>query len=251
MGRKLSLSLPRRFMCDLMQVAGDVPLIPIERPMQLAAVARARQAATPRPGWCALFIKAYARVADRRSELRRAYCSFPWPHFYEHPISIASVAIDRPHGDEDAVFIGHVRGPDRQPLVDLDRHLRRFKEAPVERVGIFRRTLFISSLPWPLRRLLWSYAYHVSGQRRAKMMGTFGISVVAGLGATLISLRSPLTTTLTYGPLNDDGTMSVRLFFDHRVLDGAAAARALEELEQVLNGDIVTELGYLRALDAA
>lgn len=250
-GRKLALSLPRRFMCDLMRVAEKVPLIPLERRMRLGEVAAARHSAHPRPSWAALFIKAYAMVAAQRSVLRRAYCTFPWPHLYEHPVSVAAVAVDRPFQDEDAVFIAHVRSPDAQAVGAVDAHLRRFKEAPIEDIGAFRRILKMTSLPTPLRRLLWWYGYSASGARRARHMGTFGISVVAGLGASLLLLRSPLTTTLNYGPLAEDGTMEVRLFFDHRVLDGAAAARALEALEGVLNGQILTELRYLRRLDAA
>lgn len=250
-GRKLSLSLPRRFMCDLMRVADQVPLIPVERRMNLRDLAAARQSAQPRPGWAALFIKAYAVVAAHRPELRRAYGSFPWPHLYEHPTSVAAVAINRPFQDEDAVFIAHVRAPDTQAVVDIDGHLRRFKEAPLEDIGIFRRILQVSSLPGPLRRLWWWYGYHASAARRARHLGTFGISVVAGLGASLLMLRSPLTTTLSYGPIAEDGGIDVRLFFDHRVLDGATAARALTDLQAVLNGQILNELGYLKSLGAA
>ena len=38
----------------------------------------------PRPSWCAIFTKAYAVVAARYPELRRAYLKFPFPRLYEH-----------------------------------------------------------------------------------------------------------------------------------------------------------------------
>lgn len=249
-GRRLPLSLPRRFVCDLLHCARGVPFIPAERRMHLAEVAQARQAATPRPGWCALFIKAYARVAARRPELRRAYFSFPWPHLYEHPDSIATVAVERPVGEEEAVLFGHVRTPDRQSLTDIEGHLRRYKEQPIQDVALFRRILKVSALPRPVRRLIWWVGLHTSGPRRAKYMGTFGISVVAGLGGGLLQLRSPVTTMLNYGVLQTDGTLEVRLIFDHRVLDGGGAARALAELEAELNGAILSELRELRAAAA-
>ena len=62
-GRNVPLSLPRRFICDLVHFAHKVPTVPVERRMELAAVVAARQAARPRPSWCALFTKAYAFVA--------------------------------------------------------------------------------------------------------------------------------------------------------------------------------------------
>jgi hypothetical protein len=53
---------------------------------------------------------------------------------------------------------------------------------------------------------------------------------------------SPLTTTLTFGVFDADGSALVRLFFDHRVFDGVQPAAALEELERTLCGAIVEEL---------
>ena len=54
-----------------------------------------------------------------------------------------------------------------------------------------------------------------------------------------------LTTSLTYGPLDDAGQCLVTLICDHRVLDGALRRRALMELEQALCGSIADELREL------
>jgi hypothetical protein len=51
-----------------------------------------------------------------------------------------------------------------------------------------------------------------------------------------------MTTTLTYGDFAPDGSILVRLFYDHRVLDGVGPAAALAELERVLCGPILAEL---------
>ena len=47
------------------------------------------------------------------------------------------------------------------------------------------------------------------------------------------------------------GNLDVRLTFDHRVLDGATAARTLVELERVLLGPVLTELHTIRWAAAA
>ena len=39
-----------------------------------------------------------------------------------------------------------------------------------------------------------------------------------------------------------DGDVAVCLTFDHRVMDGRHAARALEDMEAILNSTLVTEL---------
>jgi hypothetical protein len=229
-----------------MHFAQMVPTVPVQRRMKLATVVAARQAAPLRPSWCAVFLKAYAQVAAERPELRRAYLSFPWPHLYEHPLTVASVAIERQFDDEPAVFSALLRSPEKRPLALLDAALRHFKEQPIETIGAFRRALLVSRLPFPLRRLAWWIALNAWGRKRAQYMGTFGVSVYAGLGAASLHPLSPLTTTLNYGVLEADGTLDVRLTYDHRVLDGATVARALKHLESVLNSEIVTELIALR-----
>jgi hypothetical protein len=250
-GRNIPLSLPRRFICDLVHFARKVPTVPVQRRMNLAPLVAVRQAAQPRPSWCAIFTKAYAFVAAARPELRRAYLSFPWPHLYEHPISVASVAVERDYGGEQAVFFGHLRSPEQQGLLELDAHLRQLKEAPIESVGLFRRVLYTSRLPRPLRRALWWIGLNVSGSKRAKHLGTFGVSVYSGLGAASLHPLSPLTTALNYGVIQPDGSVDVRLIYDHRVLDGSTIARALLDLERVLTNEIVVEMRYFQALDAA
>jgi len=244
-GRTFSLSVPRRVMCDLLAFARAIPTVPVQRQMNVAAVAAARSRLTvagESPGWCAVFTKAFAITALRFPELRRAYLSFPRPHLYEHPFSIASIAVERRHEEENAVFWGHLREPERQPLRELHAQLRRFKEEPISSIRPFRRMLQLGRLPRPLRRLAWWLALNLSGRKRAGYLGTFGVSAYSGLGAESLHPISPLTATMNYGTIGKDGTVSVRIVYDHRVMDGATVARALVCLEGVLNGEIVAEL---------
>jgi hypothetical protein len=250
-GPRLPLSLPRRFINDLMHASARVPLVVAQRPMRLAEVANARAVAVPKPSWCALFVKAFAFVAAGQPVLHRSYQPWPWPHLYEHPENIASVGVERDFHDEPAVFIGHLRAPETLGIQEIDARLKEYKERPVEQVDSFRKILRTTRLPWPLRRLLWWYGLNSSGYRRAKTFGTFGVSTIAGQGAELLYLLSPLATTLNYGVVGADGSVTVRLLFDHRVLDGATAARVLHDVERVLCCEILSELRYFEALDAA
>jgi len=250
-GKWLRLSTPRRLICDLMHFARKVPTVPVERRMNLAPLLVARQQAQPRPGWCAIFTKALAFVAATRPELRRAYLTFPWPHLYEHPVSVASIAFERQLGDEDVVLFAPINNLENRGLAELDLKLRQCKETPIEKVPAFRRALKITALPRPLRRFLWWFGLNVWGRKRAHYMGTFGVSVYGSRGASSLHPLSPLTSVLNYGPISPDGAVNVRLIYDHRVLDGATVARVLDDLEKVLNCEILAELRYLKTLEAA
>jgi hypothetical protein len=128
-GRTIRLSKPRRLVCDLLHFARQVPSVPVQRRMALAPVVAARSRAAPRPGWCAIFTRAYALVAAETPELRRAYLKFPTPRLYEHPASVAAVAVERRQGGEYAVMMGLVKGPAGRSLGDLDAQLRRGAES--------------------------------------------------------------------------------------------------------------------------
>src|SRR5271170_3814687 len=115
-GRTIALSAPRRFIVDLLHFARKVPSVPVQRRMKLEAVARARQAALPRPSWVSIFAKAFGLVAARWPELRRSYLGFPVPRLYEHPVSIAAIAVERRVGEDTAVFFGKLRCPEERGL---------------------------------------------------------------------------------------------------------------------------------------
>jgi hypothetical protein len=250
-GRWVAMSMPRRFVSDMLHFAQKVPLCTMQRTMHLAPVSAARARSTPRPGWCALFVKAYGTVAARQPLLRRVYMRWPWPHFYEHPENIASVTIGRRLGDEDAVFVARIPRPQERSLADLEERLHRYKTAPLHDITQFRTLMRISRLPWPLRRLLWWLGLNAWGAHRARTMGTFAVSVTAGLGAIGLRPLSPLTTILSYGMVDADGAVDVRVTYDHRVMDGVTVGQALVDLEEALNGSILAELRGMAQADAA
>ena len=154
-----------------------------------------------------------------------------------------ALAIERKYQGEEGVFVGLFRAPEQQSLVQLQTALRWYKNEPLEKVGYYRQALRFSKVPRPVRRFMWWSTLNVSGFKRCKRFGTFGLSSYGALGAEQIHPISPLTTTLTFGPIDPEaGRVMVKLIYDHRVLDGAFVARRLGEIEEVLNGSILDEL---------
>ena len=150
--------------------------------MNIAPLMLARQQASPRPSWAAIFTKAYAMVARNRPELRRTYIGLPRPHLYEHPVSVVSIAIERRLKDEDAVLFAQIRGPENHTPEQIDSYMRKCKELPIASIGTFRRALRepLSAADPP--------AVLVAGPQLvrpycARNVGTFGLSVYSGRGA--------------------------------------------------------------------
>jgi hypothetical protein len=241
-GHRLKLSVPRRFVCDLLHAARGTPFVTFERRIDLSAVIAARKRLHHPPAWALLFAKAYAAVAARRPELRRTYLRSPWPHLWQADASIAAVAVEREYMGEPGVFFGFLRAPEKTPLSRLSASLEGWRTKPVEEVPAFRRQIRYARYPLPLRRFLWWYASTWSGKLKARNFGTFGVSLTGASGATALNLVGPLTTSLNTGVLQPDGSVDVRIHFDHRVLDGMPAARALAEVEDHLKTEIVAEL---------
>lgn len=245
-GTWVALSPQRILICDLLHFARKLPTIPVQRRINLAAVRDAREQAKRRPGWCAIFTKAFALTAAERPELRRAYIQCPWPLLYQSNVSVASVAVEQQQGDESHIAIANLHRPDERSLHALDRHLKMFSRSTRRNSLIARTGLLIARLWWPIRYFLWWFALNGIGKFRVRHFGTYGVSVYSGLGAESLHPLCPLTYLVSYGVMQENGDIDVRLVYDHRVVDGAVVARALAAMEEVLNTTILGELEALQ-----
>ena len=241
-GRRIRVPRVRHALLDFLHFAGKMPLVTAERRLALGPLVAARLACAHRPSWSAMFMNAFDLVARQRPELRRVYCPIPWAHFYEHAESIGFLTVEREVAGEAMVLFGRRRAPDQHPLGELTDYVRSCQQRPVEQMKIYRRMLRTACLPRFLRRLLWTYARFVGGRSWANNFGTFGLSSTASRGAGMTTILSITTSTLHYGLFDAAGNLDFRLTFDHRVYDGALAARILTELEATLLGDILAEV---------
>ncbi|WP_040585567.1 hypothetical protein [Allomesorhizobium alhagi] len=240
-GRALKISAPRRLVGDLMRFSIGVPRVTVQRRMNLAPLVAARMAQQPKPSWSAIFVKGYALLARETPEFRRAYVKLPWPQFYEYPVSVASIAHEREYEGERAVLLSRIKGPERCSIAELHASIHAARSRPVMEIKEFRRALKMARVPTPIRRALMWLGLNIARQR-PNYFGTFQFSVYSGLGAESLNPLTPLTTLLNYGPIGEDGSVTVRILYDHRVMDGANVARALHRFEEILNGEIADEV---------
>ena len=240
-GTVRKITLPRRLVADLMHASLRVPFVSLTRPMNVRGLSEARAQAAHRPGWAAIFAKAFALVAKEEPVLRTLYVKWPLPAFYELPRSVAMVAIARVEDGQDCVLAQKVTAPDEMTLAEIDATIRHAKEAPINEVPAFRKILRTTRLPLPLRRLFWAIGLNF-GRQRANYFGSFGVTSVAAYGAGELHALSPGPFVLSYGVEKPDQSIEVVVRWDHRITDAALIAKALTRLEQVLNIEIAAEL---------
>ncbi|MCG6121444.1 MAG: 2-oxo acid dehydrogenase subunit E2 [Microvirga sp.] len=241
-GRSIPLSTPRRFIADLCWLANRTPIGVIGGRISVASALAARRAA-PRPAipLSLLFTKAYAIVARETPELRRSFVPFPLAHLYEVEQSVASLMVVRDWNGEQAAFPARLKDPASRSLRELAAVLDEALSDPPETSRHFGKLARLSRLPTLARRALWLYGFN-SGRQRPNYFGTFGVSVLGHLGAEIVYPMSPLTSFVSYGPIGADGSVDIKISFDHRVMDGGTIATAIKRLEEVLNSEIVAEL---------
>jgi hypothetical protein len=242
MSDRIKLSTCRRALIAMLHYAQRIPTIPVAYRMNLADLGAARRNRPSPPSWSSILIRAYSLTCAKFPQLRRTWISWPRPYLYEHPHSVCASAIEREWDGEQVVLPGLIGNPENTPLDGIQQQLRRYQDADVWSISGYRRTIRFGYLPRFLQRLFMWHKLDVSGKRRARYVGTFGFSNYGMLGAESLHPIGPQTTVMTLGPMSPAGDITVKLVYDHRVLDGAQVARCLNHLEEVLHGTIAAEL---------
>ncbi len=186
-----------------MHASMRVPFVSLSRTLDVRQLIEARAQAVERPGWAAIFVKAFALVAKDEPVLRTLYVKLPWPHFFELPRSVAMVAIARVEDGQDCILPEKVPAPDERSLTDIDAQIRRAKDAPLLEIPNFRKIMMATRLPLPLRRLSWLLGLNV-GRMSANNFGSFGVTSVAAYGPGELHALSPGPFIVTYGVVRPD-----------------------------------------------
>jgi hypothetical protein len=228
---------------DFMWAVSDRGRVSVTRPVAFRDLMIARGKLSAAPSWTAIFVKGFGLVAAEMPELRRVYVKLPWPHLYEYADSTVCVLHERPIMGDLGLLPLRFHRPDAIPIGQLSEMIRRAAAAPLEESRFHRKLIAIARLPLLVRRLIFIVCLNVPRLRRK--IGTYGVSSAARWWTDLGTSRAVQPCLLSYGPADADGTVVVRLTFDHRVLDGALAGRALTRLDEVLNCSILDELRAL------
>lgn len=244
-GRTVRFSGARQNVRELLRFSEKVPAVPQLRRASIPRLAEIRFGATNKVSWPILFFKAYARVCAREPELRRVYVRWPWTRLYEHPVTVGRMTVSRDWDGEEVIFLTRVEDAESMSLAELDRDLHDLRFGSAADVPFVRRQSNLARVPMLLKYLGWKTMLW-SGRWRTQWLGTFGVTTVSKFGA--VTLRPPVfnTTMLSFGPVSRSGDVEIVLSYDHRVIDGAANARALKALEYELETAIADELDAMQ-----
>ena len=225
--------------------------------VQLAEVAELRARAFRRISWTALMLKAYALVAaDCCWRCRSGRMSVGrGPILSKCPARSAwwrSTDMTQ-RGEDESLCWGRFIGS-RSPIAHsaCKNPLGFLKAEPIEEA--FRQQMQLSRLPLLLRRAIWGWNLNSAGPKRAKRLGTFGLTAAADQGAWNRAHPTIHTTSLTYGPL-DALPGAIARHADLRSLGcwgrhaGCPSDRRITRTT-ALNGPIARELTALAARQA-
>jgi hypothetical protein len=151
-GRVIRVSVARRMISDFMWAASGAARVSVTRPVVFRDLMSARGRLSPRPSWIAIFSKGFAIVASEMPELRRAYITLPWPHFYEYAESTLVIAQERWILGDLGLLPLRFHKPDAVPLGELSEMIRHAACAPIEASRFHRRLIAIARLPLLARR---------------------------------------------------------------------------------------------------
>lgn len=162
---------------------------------------------------------------------------------------IAGFTVERFVDNEPTVFFGAIDEPDSKPLTQIADELKAYGEEEIEAVPQLAIEHRFNHMPWLIRQfILWLGMWFPS--IRLRYMGaTFGVSSLGKFGCRV--LLPPCVSPSTFGigaieqrPVAIDGKVEIRpimslvLNFDHRVIDGAPAARFMQDVVRLIQGDL-------------
>lgn len=192
---------------------------------------------------------AAGRVLDRRPEAN-AVMAPGWPGLLRRPRIVrfdgvtAKLALDRPVEGERTVLSALVPGLESASLSEIQERIDRYRDEQAYELPEFKGVRMLGRLPVPLGRAAFAAALR-DPRRRAGIFGTVSVSSLGHRNVDGFHSAGGTAVTLCAGRVVDravvhDGTvvpapmMRLGLTFDHRVIDGAAAADVLSDLQHMM-----------------
>ncbi|WP_257980440.1 2-oxo acid dehydrogenase subunit E2 [Streptomyces sp. CB02959] len=215
-------------------LAADVDMSAVEAHRAAAREASRRYSAV------SYLLFAGARTLAAHPEANAAALGTARPRLARYRAVNAKLALDRTHGGHRTVRTAVLTGADRLDLDAVQEWVVRCRDDDPATLPGAAGLRLLRRLPPPLGRLAFRAAVRAP-DRRAALLGTFAVSSLGhrrvdtfhsygGTAVTLCAGRTAPRPVVRDGRIVPAPVMRLGLTFDHRVLDGAAAAELLDDL---------------------
>ncbi len=195
----------------------------------------------------AILLKAIAIAQRSHPESRTT--RLPWGRLVTFRDIVAGFTVERYIGSQPAVFFGAIDNADTKPVTEIARELRAYAEADLNEVGHLDIQNRFNNMPWLFRRFILFLGKRYPAVRLKYMNATFGLSTLGKFGVSMLVPPNVTTSTFGVGAVEEravvrDGKVEIRpmmtlaLNFDHRIIDGAPAARFMADVRSLMEGGL-------------
>ncbi len=158
---------------------------------------------------------------------------------------VAGFTVERLIDGEPFVFFGEIDKPCKKTLIEIAEELRQYSDLPIDKVAVLNRQKRFAEWPAILRQVILHICILFPSVRLSCNSATFGLSSLGAMGVKTVIGPSVCTSVFGVGavelaPVVRDGEivirsiMSLSLNYDQDVMDGAQAARFLQEARNLL-----------------
>jgi hypothetical protein len=199
----------------------------------------------------AMLIKAIAIAQQNYAESRSVL--LPCGRVAVVNVIKAGFSVERSINERPSLFFGEIAEPEKKSLKQIMTELKTFEDESVFKHPQLKRQYQLSKMPWLVRQFILRLAILIP-QIRLKLFGaTFELTSLDMSGITYGAGPTVCTSTFGFGAVEDCAVvvdhairirprMTLSLVFDHRLMDGAVAARFLAHVINLMEGGLEQHL---------
>ncbi len=195
----------------------------------------------------AILLKAIGIAQRTHPDSRTAI--YPWGKMVTLNEIVAGFTVERNVGTQPAVFFGAIDAPDTKSVEEIAHELQQYGTADFKEVGPLEVQDRFNNMPWLFRRFILWVGMTFPSFRLKHQGATFGLSSLGKFGITSVVPPCATTSTFGIGTVEDRAVvrngkieirpmMTISLNFDHRAIDGAPAARFLQDIIKLMEGGL-------------
>jgi len=148
--------------------------------------------------------------------------------------------------DQDPIVLfGEIASPHERSVGEISKELKEYHESEIDSIPYLKQQYDFAHLPFFIRRTIMWLGTVFPSFRLRYVRSTFGLTSLGSLGTTVVSAPPVSTSVFGIGIIenrmvlqNEEQVvkpmMTVSLNFDHRVMDGAQAARFFLDVKKYM-----------------